>query len=232
MSNEKALVIIDAQRGFMPAEEGERLGVPGFGELTVPNGQNVVPPLNRLTVMFAARNLVVATTGDSHWEGTAHISEKPNFIDTWPEHCMEGTPGAELHPELIAGYMPLEHHFIKGDVVAATPEEDDSYTGFLAHYRQQRGLNIPLPNYLRNGHGVKTTYLGGVALGDGDQHPLCVDSTAIDFHNDGFEVVVITDAVEAVVPENRELCFHNLSKLGIRLATSDEVAAEVLQVQR
>jgi nicotinamidase/pyrazinamidase len=231
VNHNQALVIIDTQRGFMPAEEGERLGMPGFGELTVPNGQNVLAPLNRLTALFKHQGMVVVTTGDAHKEGTAHISEEPNFINTWPEHCMAGTPGAELHPELLAGYG-IATHFIKGDIVAANPEEDDSYTAALAHHRyNMTDTSILLPNYLHT-LGIKTTYLGGVALGDGAEHPLCVDSSAIDFHNDDFDVAVITDAVEAVVPENRELGLKNLSKLGIRLATAKEVVAEVLQVSQ
>lgn len=223
-NHNKALIIVDAQRGFMPQEEGERLNIDGFGELPVPEGHNVVPTLNEITEVFAAHDLTIATTQDMHKVGTAHISETPNFVDTWPAHCLEGTPGAELHPELLAADT-IATHFIKGDVVAATPAEDDSYTGALAH-NDDTDKRILLPDFLRD-RGVTKLYIGGLALGDGKEHPLCVDSTAIDMAKAGFEVTVITDAVEAVVPENREVCFRNLGKLGIRLLDHHEVATEV-----
>lgn len=223
-NHNKALIIVDAQRGFMPQEEGDRLGIAGFGELPVPDGQNVVPTLNELTKVFTAHELTIATTQDMHKPGTAHISETPDFVDTWPTHCLEGTPGAELHPDLLAADSTATH-FIKGDVVAATPAEDDSYTGALAH-NDDSGERILLPDFLR-ARGATKLYIGGLALGDGKEHPLCVDSTAIDLAKAGFEVTVITDAVEAVVPENREVCFRNLGVLGIRLLDHHEVATEV-----
>lgn len=226
MGHNMALGIIDMGRGFMPAEEGERLGLPGFGELTVPDGHLIIPALNELTVAFDEQGEIVFTTGDSHKEGTAHVSEDPNFVDTWPAHCMEGTPGAELHPDLIAG-QGIALHFIKGDVVAATPADDDSYTATLAHGPHgENGADIKVPDYLR-AHDVTRVVLGGVALGDGDQHPLCVDSSARRFHDQGFEVTVLTDASREIVPENRELCFRNLEAMGVQLATVEEVAQEL-----
>lgn len=226
MNHNKALIIIDAQRGFMPEIEGTRLGVEGFGELTVPNGHLIVPQLNRLTEEFVRHDMTIATTQDMHKAGTAHISESPNFVDTWPAHCLEDTPGAELHPQLLAK-GDLATHFIKGDVVATTPAEDNSYTGALAHSIDPNHADLLLPDFLRQ-EGITKVYLGGVALGDGDKHPLCVDSTAIDLHNDGFEVSVIKDVVEAVLPENRDICFKNLGKLGIRLISDHDAISEVI----
>lgn len=226
---EAALAIIDEQRGFMPAAEGERLGVDGFGELTVPGGHLVVPNSNRLTEAFLERDLPVVTTQDSHKLGTAHFAEVPDYLKTWPVHCVEGTPGAELHPDLIAADDPRVLHFTKGDEVADTPAEDDSYTGALAHAADpETNEEMLLPDFLRK-HRVAIVYVIGLALGNGneDEYPLCVDSTAIDLHEQGFEVAVITDAVEAVAAENREICFRNLGDLGIRLLTTDQALAEI-----
>ncbi len=226
MRHDKALVIVDAQRCFMPAEEGERLGVPGFGELPVPDGQRIVRAINKLTATFVEHDMLVATTQDAHLEGTAHISDEPNYVDTWPAHGLKGTPGSELHPELFA-VGAIAKHFIKGDIVARTPAEDNSYTGALAHMTDPATkAEILLPDYL-NEHGIHNVYVPGLALGDGDEHRLCVDATAIDLHEAGFKVAVVTDAVEAIVAENRELCFKNLGAMGIRLVTTAEAQAEV-----
>lgn len=223
-THNSAVLIIDAQRGFMPVEEGERLELEGFGELTVPNAQNIVPAINKLTQVALEHALPVATTQDNHPTQTAHISKTPNFVTTWPAHCIAGTAGAELHPELIAATHQDIAHFIKGDV-AATPAEDDSYTGFLAH-RDVTGERQTLPEFM-NERAIRTIYLGGLTIGDGLHQPLCVDSTALDFTNHGFDVALVTEAVAAVNPANRETCFRNLGEKGVRLVTLAEALGEI-----
>lgn len=221
----EALVIVDAQCGFMPASEGERLGLPGFGELGVEGGQNIVEKLNALTRAMSEKAFgLIATTQDWHPLDTAHISENPNYLTTWPVHCIANTPGAELHPDLLVAQQPeLATRFIKGVEACATPEEDDSYTGALAYNPATSQL---LPDWLRE-QGAETVYVAGLALGDGNEHPLCVDSTARDLQREGFKVALITDAAEAVVPDNRAVCFANMGALGVRLLTTPEALEEI-----
>ncbi len=227
MENQIALGIIDAQRGFMPALEGERLGVPGFGELPVTDGELIVPNLNNLTHAFRSHMAPIATTQDWHPEETAHFATEPNFVNTWPKHCRADTPGAELHPELYVAHInSLLPHFKKGMEAALTPDDDTSYTGVLAYDLKTKET---FPQWLES-HKVTTVVLGGLALGDGKENPLCVDSTAIDLRRIGYDVVVTTDAVEAVMPENRELCFKNLGEIGVKLMTTNQVLAEVAKV--
>ncbi|HTB48793.1 MAG TPA: isochorismatase family protein [Verrucomicrobiae bacterium] len=224
MNHNKALVIIDAQRCFMPAVEGERLGVEGFGELPAPNGQRIVAPLNKLTRTYE-HGMLVATTQDAHLKGTAHISDNPDFVTTWPEHGIKDTPGSALHPELIAAGA-IARHFIKGDVIARTPAEDESYTGALAHaIIPEMGGDVLLPDYLRF-RGTDHLYLGGIAIGS-KERPLCVDQTAIDLHEQGFQVAIVTDAAESIVAEDREACLEHLGAMGIRLITTGQAQAEV-----
>lgn len=225
MIKTNSLVVVDAQRGFMPAEEGERLDLPGFGELGVPDGDQVVDPINRLTHTFRGHMLPIATTQDWHPEQTAHFADEPNFVNTWPRHCVANTPGAELHPDLyVSRYgLAIRTQFLKGDVPAATPEDDTSYTGALARNPE---TGVLLPDWLAQ-RRVEGAYVVGLALGDGAENKLCVDSTAADLKELGFEVTVVTDATEAVLPENRAKCFENLGKAGIRLVTVDEAIKEV-----
>jgi len=220
----QALTIIDAEACFMPASEGERLGLEGFGELGVEGGEKIVDPINRLTHTFRKHFLPIQYTLDQHPEETGHFSDQPNFVNTWPKHGRAGTPGGELHPDLlIAQHVSIADRYIKGDVIAAGPEDDTSYTGVLAH---NPGTGELLPDALRR-HRVATDYVVGLALGDGKENKLCVDSTAVDLFNLGFDVAVITDAVEAVLPENRDKCFQNMAELGIRLMTTQEAIDEV-----
>lgn len=224
MNKNNALVIVDTQRGFMPAKEGERLELPGFGELGVTGGEAIVDPINQLTHAFRNEMLPIATTQDWHPEKTAHFSDTPNFVNTWPVHCVAGTPGAELHPDLfVAKYSSIAERFIKGDVAATSPEEDTSYTGALAYNPETKQS---LPEWLKK-HRITTAYVVGLALGDGNENKLCVDSTAADIQAAGFEVTLVTDAIEAVLPENRALCLANLGKRGIRLATTAEILEEI-----
>jgi nicotinamidase/pyrazinamidase len=224
--NNKAFIIVDAERCFYPASEGKRLHEDGFGELGVEGAQRVTFPLNWMTGVSRKLGIEIVHTLDKHPTETAHFSKSPNYVNTWPVHGVDGTKGSLLHPDLeIAQYAGRSTEFIKGDVIASSPEDDTSYTGALAH---RRGETEILPDYLRR-QGVDAVIIGGLAIGDGAEHPLCVDSTAIDFKRLGFEVTVLTDATEAVLPENREICFKNLGDIGIRLMTTAEVVEDVLK---
>lgn len=226
MKNNIGLVIVDAERCFFPVEEGLRLGLPGFGELAVPGSEKVVEPINKLTrAMTLAKGLITYTL-DKHTLGTAHFSIQPNYVNTWPVHGVDGTPGSEPHPELLIVTDPelaKPFEFIKGNIPAATPEDDDSYTGALAHIR---GTKILLPEYLKV-RGVETVYLAGLALGDGADNKLCVDSTAADLKKLGYDVALVKEAVEAVLPGNKVKAVRSLGHLGVRNLSLEQALAEV-----
>jgi len=223
------LAVIDTVRCFYPAEEGERLGLLGFGELPVPGAEATTEPINRLTAGFLAAGLGIRHTLEGHPAKTAHFSLEPNFINTWPNHGVKGTPGALLHPDLlIAQYPELSMGFVKGEKAILTPEEDDSYTGALARNPE---TGLLLPDQFRKDN-ARHIALAGLALGDGKEHPLCVDSTAIDLRKQGFEVTLVTDAVEAVLPENRQKCIDNLGALGVHMATTEEILAVIATQER
>ncbi|MCA9328005.1 isochorismatase family protein, partial [Candidatus Saccharibacteria bacterium] len=129
-----------------------------------------------------------------------------------------------LHPDLeVAKHTALAARFIKGDTPCESPADDNSYTGALAHNPE---TGTYLPDWLEQRY-VEQVYVTGLALGDGDEHKLCVDSTAVDLHERGFKVTLVTDAAEAVLPENRAKCFKNLGEKGIRLMTMAEVLEEI-----
>ena len=174
-----ALILIDLQDDFMPE-----------GALAVPGGDAVVPVANRLLRSF---DLVVAT---QDWHPPGHGSfasqypgKKPG--DTieldglhqvlWPDHCVKGTSGAELHADLDAGRVTSV--FQKG-----TDPRIDSYSAFFDNaHRKSTGLG----DYLRE-KGVSEVYLMGLAT------DYCVKFSVLDAAELGFRVNLIQDGCRGI----------------------------------
>ena len=208
----RALAVIDAQVDFIN------------GSLAVPGGERNIDKINQATRAYGRAALPIATTQDWHPKHTAHFANEPNYVDTWPVHCVAGSAGAELYPDLdVSQHHALATRFIKGVEACQSPADDNSYTGALAR-NSETGLF--LPEWLKQ-HQIEEVDVLGYAIGDGDEHPLCVDSTARDLQKLGFRVNVITDVVEEVLPENRAKCFKSLGEKGIRLITLEQLLQEI-----
>jgi nicotinamidase/pyrazinamidase len=186
--------------------------MPG-GALAVPKGDEVVPVINRLAGGFD--NVVL--TQDWHPRdhisfATAHAGRKP-FETTrlpygeqvlWPPHCVQGTRGAELHPDLKTVHAQLVirkgHH-----------REIDSYSAFL---EADRKTTTGLGGYLRE-RGFKELYVCGLAT------DFCVAWTALDGRAAGFEVSVIEDACRAIdLDGSLAKAWQDMAKAGVRRTTS------------
>lgn len=207
-----AFGLIDAQRGFMPVEEGSRLDVEGFGELPIAEGEQIVPNVNALLAELAVRRFANFTTQDWHPENTAHFSDNPNYNTTWPRHCVANTPGAELHPDIAAA--ETAERFLKGQEPLTDGKDDISYSGYNGVNKEGMGL----PEWLER-RGITFVALGGLAL------DYCVGLTAIDLKQktDLEEVVVVTDATRPVAPETGQHMLERFDELGIRTVTTDEL---------
>jgi nicotinamidase/pyrazinamidase len=171
----KALVLIDIQNDFLPG-----------GALAVPDGDAILPIVNRLLPKF---DLVVAT---QDWHPPDHGSFAANHAGKsigdvvnlhglpqilWPVHCVQGTHGAKLAAELSRG--PIVEIFRKG-----TDPQIDSYSGLFDNgHRKATGL----ATWLRE-TGVDEVYLAGLAT------DYCVKHTALDAAELGFRVFLILDA--------------------------------------
>jgi nicotinamidase/pyrazinamidase len=140
------------------------------GTLAVENGDTVVPIINELARHFGT----VVATQDWHPLDHNSFTEQGGI---WPKHCVAETEGAALHSKLDQGPIDL---FVR----KATTPAQEAYSGFdgtdLAVQLRQRG--------------VERVYVTGLAL------DYCVDATALDARNAGFETFVITDATRAVFP--------------------------------
>jgi nicotinamidase/pyrazinamidase len=161
-----ALVIVDVQNDFCPG-----------GTLAVPAGDEVVPVLNRYAERFAARGAPIFASRDWHPATTKHFKA---WGGAWPPHCVQGTRGAELHPELR---LPSGTELVsKG----ADPELD-AYSCFQA----ETDAGLPFAAALGE-VGVGRLFVGGLAT------DYCVKATVLDALKEGFEVVLLEDAVRAV----------------------------------
>jgi nicotinamidase/pyrazinamidase len=188
--------------------------MPG-GALAVPHGDEVVPVVNRLAARFA--NVVLT----QDWHPREHVSfasshpgRKP-FETTrlaygeqvlWPPHCVQGTRGAELHPELKIPQAQLVirkgHH-----------REIDSYSAFM---EADRKTATGLAGYLRE-RSLEQLFVCGLAT------DFCVAWTALDGRAAGFEVSVIEDACRAIDLEGSAArAWSEMQRAGVRRTSSTE----------
>ena len=173
------LLIVDIQNDFCPG-----------GSLAIPAGDEVVPLINRLASAFAH----VALTQDWHPRGhlsfaSAHEGRQPfetvrlpyGAQTLWPEHCVQGTPGAAFHRDLDVPHAELI-------IRKGFRREIDSYSAFFENDRRTR---TGLAGYLHE-RGIKRVFIAGLAL------DFCVRWSAEDARNLGFDAVMIEDACRAI----------------------------------
>ena len=203
-----ALIVVDLQPDFMPG-----------GPLAVAEGDRIAEPIGRLARRFG----VVVATQDWHPRGhisfaSAHPPLKPFALLSlyggdqvlWPEHCLQGTPGAALHAALPDEVVTLILR--KG-----MHPEVDSYSGF----RENRGPGGTRPTtglagWLRE-RGIERIFCVGLA------RDFCVKYTAADGAAAGFKSFVIDDLVRAVAPEKRADTDRELAEAGVKLIVSEEL---------
>ena len=102
----RALIVVDVQNDFC---EG--------GSLAVAGGTAVAAAITEHVRTSAGDYALVVATRDHHIDPGHHFAEQPDFLETWPAHCVVGTGGVELHPSLDRG--PLDAVFDKGEHAAA-----------------------------------------------------------------------------------------------------------------
>lgn len=200
----KTLIIVDVQNDFMP---GGTLEVPGSGE--------IVMVINDLMDKF---DLIVATQ-DWHPRNhksfaSTHFGKEPmDKIDLdgieqvlWPDHCVQGTEGADFHPDLAT--KKIEAIIRKG-----TDPEIDSYSGF---YDNNHEKSTGLAGYLRE-KGCMELYFCGLAS------DICVFYTIKDAVEEGFSAKFIQDASSPLDQTNFVAIQNELHKMEVEILDSSEV---------
>lgn len=202
-----ALLVIDLQNDFCPG-----------GALAVEDGDQIIPLVNRLGQQFEH----VILTQD--WHPAKHISFASSHPGTkpfgtievaygrqtlWPDHCIQGTPGADFHSNLD---LPRSELILR----KGFRREIDSYSAFLEDDHQ---TSTGLASYLRE-RGLRRIFLCGLA------YDFCVRFSAIDGTAAGFECIVIEDATRAVgIPGSVEetqaaFAIQNIQQIQAKLVTN------------
>ncbi|KAB8197206.1 isochorismatase family protein [Nonomuraea phyllanthi] len=179
-----ALIIVDVQNDFC---EG--------GSLPVTGGSEVAAAITRHVAEHGYDHVVA--TRDYHVSPGAHFSDRPDYVSTWPAHCVAGTPGADFHPSFdVSG---VEEVFSKGAYAAA-------YSGFEGASSD----GVPLAEWLGQ-HRVHEVDVVGIAT----DH--CVRATALDAVKHGLAVRVLLDLTAGVSHTTTEAALAELKDAGATL---------------
>lgn len=186
----RALIVVDVQNDFC---EGGSLGVAG--------GADVAAAVTELVGNASAGYRHVVATRDHHIEPGDHFSVRPDFVRSWPRHCVAGTEGVGFHanfaPAVASG--GIDAVFDKGAYTAA-------YSGFEGVDEHQ----VPLADWLRR-REVGEVDVVGLAT----DH--CVRATALDAVREGFRTRVLLDLTAGVSPQTTEQALTELRAAGVEL---------------
>ena len=202
----KALILIDIQNDFLPG-----------GALGVPDGDHIIPVINNIQHKF---NCIIATRD---WHPANHGSFASNHVNKqpgeviqlngltqilWPDHCIQGSPGAELSP--LINQSLLSNVILKG-----TDPDIDSYSAFYDNgHLKETGLQT----YLKR-NGITSLYVAGLAT------DYCVYYTVKDALKLGYATTLITDATKGVNlhPDDSQKAITDMEKRGAQLTTSAQI---------
>ena len=203
--DDDVLAVIDVQNCFLPG-----------GTLPVPDGDKIIPIINRLAPAF--RHVVI--TQDWHTPGhisfaSSHPGKKPFETVTlpygtqvlWPDHCIQGTADAEVHKELRIPHAQLI-------IRKGYRQHVDSYSAFL---EADRTTKTGLTGYLQE-RGFKRVFLVGLAT------DFCVAWSALDARRSGFDALVIEDATRGIdAGGSLGKAWTDMTSAGVRRITSSEL---------
>ena len=184
-----ALIVVDMQNDFLPG-----------GSLAVAGGNEIIRVLNRYLAYFAAHQLPVFATRD--WHPLSHCSFQSQG-GPWPPHCIAGSDGAALHPDLK---LPANAHIIS----KATSQETDAYSGFT-------GTQL---NELLQSLNIHRVFISGIAT------EYCVLNTVKDALRLQYITFVLIDAICAInqQPEDGQRALEEMIRLGARPIHYQELA--------
>jgi nicotinamidase/pyrazinamidase len=189
MTNDRqsALLVVDIQKDFC-----------GGGALAAPGGDDIIPAVNRHLAEARAHQIPVYATRDWHPEQTSHFKE---YGGTWPPHCVQGTPGAQFHPDLR---LPPGAIIVnKGD-----DPQRHGYSAFDGHTSDGK----PLLDDLRDRH-ITRVYVMGIAT------DYCVRESALDALRAGLEVRILANAITGidVHPGDAQRALDEMSAAGAQV---------------
>lgn len=190
----RALIVVDVQRDFC---EG--------GSLAVAGGNDVATAIANLLAVGAHGYAHVVATQDWHVDPGRHFADAPDFVSTWPRHCVVGTDGSHLHPAMAQADASdhIEAMFRKGAYAAA-------YSGFEGVTGTEEDAPQPLAAWLRE-REVGAVDVVGIAT----DH--CVRATALDAVREGLATRVLLDLTAGVARDTTDAALIELREAGVTL---------------
>ncbi len=184
----RALILVDCQNDFCVG-----------GSLPVSDGAGVVLRIAHYVAAAASGGVspIVVATLDAHVDPGSHFANEPDYVDSWPAHCVIGTRGSQPHPNLREALVHVESWFAKGAHEAA-------YSGFEG---RSTTTDESLDEYLRR-RRVESVDVVGIAT------DYCVAATVRSALARGYVVRLFTDLVAAVDPANGERVLGELASAG------------------
>lgn len=192
----RALIVVDVQNDFCPG-----------GSMGTERGAEVAAAIS--DHLRDGRNYgVVVGTKDWHIDPAGHFAPEgvaPDFEETWPVHCVAGSPGAELHEGLDASL--IDAWFLKGEYTAA-------YSGFEAHLEgtgdSEDAQPVLLADWLRE-RGVTEVAVCGIAT------DFCVRATALDAVAEGFKVGLLSELCSPVSVTGAAVAIDQMAYVGVEV---------------
>jgi len=195
-SGRRAFIAVDVQRDFCEQ-----------GSLPVPGGTACAGLISRFVAGHKASYAAVLATQDWHIDPGGHFGDPPDWVDSWPAHCVADTRGAEFQPEID---QAVEVSAI-ADAVFRKGEHSAAYSGFEGHDAD----GVPLLEWLSE-RGIDHVDLGGIATRG------CVKATALDGRKNGLTVRLFTDlCADPLEPAGAtEAALSEMAQAGVEIATS------------
>jgi nicotinamidase/pyrazinamidase len=192
MKLQSALLIIDVQSDFCPG-----------GSLPVPEGEKIIPTLNKYVKIFVKNKLPVFASRDWHPLQTKHFQQHGG---EWPRHCIQNTTGAQFHPVLK---LPEEVIILSKGMDPA----EDSYSAFQAVNSHGEKFDTLLKNF-----GVTSLYVGGLAT------EYCVRWSVLDALHFGYRVTLLMDTIKGVniKPKDSEEAIAEMLNFGAKKTTFEK----------
>ena len=175
-----ALLLVDVQNDFMP-----------IGSLPVPDGDAVVPTLNKWIKAAVSAGVPIYASRD--WHPANHASFKDEG-GIWPAHCVQNTKGAAFHDDLKLPESAIV-------ISKAQTVNEDAYSAY-----QGTDLTDQM-----NAANINRVFVAGLAL------DYCVKATALDARTNGFDVVLIPDGSRAITPETGAEANAEMQSAGVEI---------------
>jgi len=201
---------VDTQVDFMKAD----------GKLYVPDSESIIPVVARLTEYAHARRVRIIASSDDHMPGDRELSTTPDWQETFPDHCMRGTPGQlKIAETTLRHPLRIEPEPEDPATIAARARGHDGDILFLKHWFDVFTNANVLPVLAALAPARIVLY--GVALDVCDKYAI----EGLLTHRPDIRLALVTDAARAIHADQSDALLTGWARRGVQLITSDQVLA-------